>query len=147
MSSFLFTGMCSKSCPLSRPYLPTTSSSIVSLPSCPHTDIWLPISFRFLSVLFMIFYTLIVSYVSDLKFHSSRLLLPKYTYLSAETIFFFVINRFILHLKITLKCLVCFFITTLAWWMALPQSFYLFSFLTLQSPIHINNTGLSFVDA
>ena len=86
--TLLFTGMCSKSCPLSRPYLPTTSSSIVSLPSCPHTDIWLPISFRFLSVLFMIFYTLIVSYVSDLKFHSSRLLLPKYTYLSAETIFF-----------------------------------------------------------
>ena len=84
---FLFTVMCSNSCPLSQPYLPTTSSSIVSFPSCPHTDIWLPISFRFLSVLLMIFHTLIVSYVSDLKFHSSRLLLPKYTYLSAETIF------------------------------------------------------------
>ena len=101
--------MCSNSCPLSRWSLPTISSSIVSFPSCPHTSIWLPISFRFLSVLFMIFHTLIISYVSDLKSHSSRQLLPKHTYLCWNK--FFVTNRFILHIKIPLKCLVCFFIT------------------------------------
>lgn len=116
---------------LSRPYLPITTIFYSLLPSCLlYFDIYINIKVRFLvyyswsSILWLYLMFL------DLKFHSSIPFLLKYTYLSAETSF---LNQqvYILHLKITLKCLgLFFFITTLAWWMAILNLFYLFSFLT-----------------
>ena len=94
----------------------------------------------------MIFHTLIVSSFSDLIFHSFGQLLPQHTYLSADMIF--GDKQVYFSPQNTLK-MSGFFFYYLHYHHGLP-SLNLSTcsvVLTLQSPIHINNTGLSPLDA